>query len=238
MPVRTKIITLANQKGGSGKTTLSMQLAGTFVRRGWRVLVVDADTQGTATRWAASAVQDEKPFPAHVAGLAIAGGKVHREVKKYMGDYDFIIIDCPPAVDSPVPQSALMIADLVLIPIIPSPADIWAGRGIKQLIENVQDFNENLKPRLVANMVQHTSLGKNAIDVLSDFGMPLAETQLGHRTAYRESAIYGGTVHDIGYKGKKAVQEIETLADEVLGILGIEKFCNPQESNLQQMAQI
>jgi len=215
-----------------------MQLAGTLARRKWRVLVVDADTQGTATRWAASAVQDEKPFPAHVAGLAVAGGKVHREVKKYMGNYDFIIIDCPPAVDSPIPQSALMIADLVLIPIIPSPADIWAGRGIKQLIESVQEFNEDLKPRLVANMVQHTSLGQNAIEVLSDFGMPLAATQLGHRTAYRESAIYGGTVHDVGHKGKKAIEEIETLTNEILGILGTEKYKNPQESSLQQLAHI
>jgi len=220
MGLETKIITVANQKGGSGKTTLSMQLAGTLARRKRRVLVVDADTQGTATRWAASASEEERPFPASVAGLAAAGGKVHREVKKYMGDYDFIFIDCPPAVDSPVPQSALLIADLALVPILPSPADIWAGRGIKQLIENVEDFNESLATRLVANMVQQTALGREAIGILADFGLPLARTQLGHRTAYRESAVLGGTVHDVGGKGKRAVEEMEALADEVLEILG------------------
>jgi len=225
----TRIIALANQKGGSGKTTLSMQLAGTFVRRGSRVLVVDADTQGTATRWAASAAQDDKPFPAHVAGLAVAGGKIHREVKKYMGDYDLIVIDCPPAVDSPVPQSALMIADLVLIPIIPSPADIWAGRGIKQLVEHVQDFNDGLEARLVPNMVQKTALGKDAMAVLADFGIPLTKAQLGHRTAYRESAIFGGTVHNVGHRGKKAVLEIETLADEVRSILDAHA-CNHEDA--------
>jgi chromosome partitioning protein len=235
MRMSTKIIALANQKGGSGKTTLSMQLAGTLVRRGWRVLVVDADTQGTATRWAASAVQDERPFPAHVAGLAAAGGKIHREVKKYLGSYDFIVIDCPPAVDSPVPQSALMIADLVLIPIIPSPADIWAGRGIKQLVENVQDFNEKLETRLVANMVQQTALGRDAMEILSDFGLPLADTQLGHRTAYRESAILGGTVHDVGAKGRKAVQEMESLAGEVLRILGAPEHSARQGEPLAEM---
>ena len=76
--MRAKIIAAVNQKGGSGKTTLSMQLAGALARRGHEVLIVDADPQGTATRWAASA-EDEKPFPATVAGLAAAAGKVHHE---------------------------------------------------------------------------------------------------------------------------------------------------------------
>ena len=81
-----KIITVANQKGGSGKTTVSMQLAGTLARRGYRVLVVDADPQATATRWAASA-SDEIPFPASVVGLSAANEKVHREVRKFIDDY-------------------------------------------------------------------------------------------------------------------------------------------------------
>ena len=117
-----KIIVAANQKGGCGKTTVALQFGGTLGRNGHRVLIVDADPQGTATRWAASAL-DETPFPAHVAGLAAAGGKVHREIKKYLESYDFILVDCPPAVESPVPQSVLLIADLALMPIIPSPAD-------------------------------------------------------------------------------------------------------------------
>src|SRR5215203_1872085 len=115
-----KIIAVCNQKGGSGKTTLSMQLAGSLARRGNKVLVVDADPQGTATRWAASA-DDENPFPASVVGLTAASEKVHREVKKFINDYDFIVIDCPPSADSPVPQSSLLIADLALVPIIPTP---------------------------------------------------------------------------------------------------------------------
>src|SRR2546423_12417101 len=94
-----KIIAVVNQKGGSGKTTLSMQLAGSLARRGSKVLVVDADPQGTATRWAASA-DDEKPFPASVVGLSAASTKVHREVRKFVPDYQYIIIDCPPAADS------------------------------------------------------------------------------------------------------------------------------------------
>ncbi|MDQ3713883.1 MAG: AAA family ATPase [Acidobacteriota bacterium] len=214
-----KIIAVCNQKGGSGKTTLSMQLAGTIARRKNKVLVVDADPQGTATRWAASA-DDENPFPASVVGLSAASEKVHREVKKFVGDYDFIVIDCPPAADSPVPQSALLIADLALVPIIPSPLDLWASVGIRQVIENVSDINENLTARLVVNQCQpKTNLAKEALEVLPEFGIPVCKNYLRQRTAYRQSAVFGQTVQDFGSKAKDAIQEIEALTREVLSIL-------------------
>ncbi len=218
-----KIIAVCNQKGGSGKTTLSMQLAGTLARRKNKVLVVDADPQGTATRWAASA-DDENPFPASVIGLSAANEKVHREVKKFVGDYDFIVIDCPPAADSPVPQSALLIADLALVPIIPSPLDLWASVGIRQVIENVSDINETLKARLVVNQCQpKTNLAKDTLEVLPEFGIPVCKNYLRQRTAYRQSAVFGQTVQDFGSKAKDAIQEIEALTKEILSILNNKK---------------
>ena len=88
-------------------------------------------------------------------------------------------------------------------------------------MEDLEDVNEDLQARIVANMVPPTTIGKDAIEVLSDFGIPMAGTQLGYRTAYRESALYGGTVHDTGSKGKAAVAEMEALADEICEILDI-----------------
>lgn len=211
-----KIIAVANQKGGCGKTTIAMQLAGTYAMGGHKVLVVDADPQGTATRWAASA-PDEKAFPARLAGLSAAGGKVHREVQKLAPDYDLLIVDCPPAVESPVPQSALMVADLVLVPIIPSPPDIWAAVGIRELVQRIGDVNEGLKARLVTNMCQPaTTLAKESMDLLKDFGIPLAESFLCLRTAYRQSAVFGTTVHEM--KDPKSIAEVEALAAEVADI--------------------
>jgi chromosome partitioning protein len=213
-----KIISVVNQKGGSGKTTVSMQLAGALARRGNKVLVVDADPQGTATRWAASA--DEKPFPTPVVGLSAAGTRVHREVRKFVEDYAYVIIDCPPAADSPVPQSALLIADLALVPIIPSPLDMWAAVGIRQVIQNIGDLNEALTARLVINQCQpNTSLVKEALAVLPEFGIDLCGTYLHHRQVYRHAAVFGQTVHDFGGKAAPAVTEVEALADEVLAIL-------------------
>lgn len=214
-----KIIAIVNQKGGSGKTTTTMQLAGAIARRGKRVLVVDADPQGTATRWAASA-EDATPFPASVIGLSAANEKVHREVKKFIDDYDCILIDCPPAADSPVPQSALLIADLALVPIIPSPLDMWAAVGIRQVIVNVGDLNESLQARLVLNQCQSkTTLAQESLEILPEFGIDLAKTQIHHRQVYRQSAVFGQTVHDFGSKATAAIEEIEKLTDEIFSIL-------------------
>ncbi len=216
-----KIIAVCNQKGGPGKTTLSMQLAGSLARRGQKVLVVDADPQGTATRWAATA-DDGKPFPASVVGLSAASSKVHREVKKFVGDYQYIIIDCPPAADSPVPQSALLIADLALVPIIPSPLDMWAAVGIRHVIENVSEINEDLRARLVINQCQpNTSLAREALEVLPEFGIDLCRTYIHQRQAYRQAAVYGQTVHDLGSKAAPAVEEVEALTDEVVKLLRV-----------------
>lgn len=214
-----KIITVVNQKGGAGKTTVSMQLAGTLGRRGSKVLVIDADPQATATRWASSA-SDEQPFPATISGLSAAGEKVHREAQKYVKDFEFIIIDCPPAADSPVPQSALMIADVALVPVIPSPLDLWASVGIGRVIDSIRDLNQILEPRIVVNQCQlNTALAREAMDVLGQYSIPLADTRLHHRIAYRQSAVYGGTVHDLGKKAAQAIAEIDALTDEVLAIL-------------------
>lgn len=217
-----KIITVVNQKGGAGKTTTTMQVAGAITKRHYKVLVVDADPQATATRWAASA-EDATPFPASVVGLSAANEKVHREVKKFIDDYDFIIIDCPPAADSPVPQSALLVADLALVPILPSPLDIWATIGIKQVIDNAANFNEELQARLVLNQTNpKTTLAKESVEVLSKFDIPLSKTKIQQRQIYRQSAAFGTIVHNMP-KAAPAIKEIESLVNEIFAILGIKK---------------
>lgn len=214
-----RIIVVANQKGGAGKSTVAMQLAGAFARAEGKVLVVDGDPQNTAMRWASSA-PDETPFPAAVVNLAHAGKQLHREVRKFLADYDYVIIDCPPSVDSPVPQSALLVADVAIVPVVPSPPDLWAAMGIKALIENAQTINESLRPFLLANMVQGTALGKEVLQLLNDFGLPLLASTLGLRTAYRQSSVYGSTVFELGSQARVAQAEVEALKNEILTVWG------------------
>jgi len=217
--MEAKIIVLTNQKGGSGKTTVTMQLAGALALKNYRVLVVDADPQGTATRWAASA-PDEQLFPAAVIGLSAASDKVHREVKKFILDYDYILVDCPPAADSPVPKSALLVADLALVPVIPSPLDLWAAVGIRQSIEDIGDINENLTARLILNQYKtNTNLSNQSLTVLAQFRIPLLKTYLKQREVYRQSAAFGQTVYDFGSKAKSAITEIDSLSREILALV-------------------
>jgi len=216
----TKIISVANQKGGAGKTTLSMLLAGVCAQRGWKVLVVDADPQATATRWA-SAAPEGSPFPATVCGLAAAGEKVHREVKKYVGAFDLIFIDCPPAVDSPVPLSSFMIADLVLVPVLPSPADVWATRAIETLISNAQDFNATLQARIVPNRVkENATIARESLKFMrNNFKLQCTRSVLGDRTAYQQSVAMGTVVNQL--KASKAAGEVDVLVNEVIDLLGL-----------------
>lgn len=214
-----KVVTVFNQKGGCGKTTIAMSLAGALGLRGYKALVVDMDPQGTASRWASAALE-ERPFPASVMSLAPMEGKMHREVKNHMDKFDVIFIDCPPAMNSAAPTSAMLVSDLALIPLVPSPADIWAAESAKKLAEAAQANNETLVARIVANMVQRsTSLAKELLELLDeDKEFPLLKSALGSRAAFREAQILGATVHAVP-RATAAVEEVENMATEVLDLL-------------------
>jgi chromosome partitioning protein len=216
--VTAKIITVANQKGGAGKSTLAMTLAGEFAQRSLRVLVVDTDPQGSAMRWAAQA-PDEKPFPAAVIGLPHAGSKVAREVKPHVDNYDVILIDCPPAVDSPVPASAMLVSDLALIPVPCSPADLFASKPFKALVDQAQNLNETLVAYVVPNRYEHTRVANEVLEVLSDIGLPLTKTRLSKRAAFQEAMLEGCTLADLGSAARDAAEEIRALTDEVESFL-------------------
>ena len=217
-----KIVTVFNQQGGVGKTITSMLLASTLaLRKNKRALVVDMDEQGTAVRWAALA-PDETPFPAAVVSLAQMGGKMHREVRNQIGNYDYIFIDCPPALSSPVASSSLLISDLALIPMVLAPADLWAVVGAKALVENARDQNEGLLSRVLPNMAskkRRTNIADVTLKALEpDKSIPLTENWLGNRTVFRECQAFGCAVQSMSRSGD-AITEVEALADEVLALL-------------------
>ena len=208
-----KVIVITNQKGGCGKTTITMNLAGAFGRQ-FKTLVIDGDPQGSSSRWAASS-DDEKPFPCAIMSLANLDGKVNREVKKYLDDYEYIFIDCPPAIDNKFTASALLIANLAIVPVIPSPTDLWSAVGIQKLINSAMDFNESLKTKLLANMCQpNTSISREALELINEFEFSKFNTDIYQRTAYRQSAAFGGSVLDLD--NAKAKDEINKLKQEII----------------------
>lgn len=213
-----RVIAFVNQKGGPGKTTLAMHVAGELARGGSRVLVADADPQATATRWAAAA-PDDAPFPAAVAGLNHAGQKLHRELLKYVAPYDFIVVDCPPSAESNLTRSALLVADLAVVPVVPSPPDLWAGVAIGQVLVEVGVLNDSLESRLVVNRFKaRTRLGAHTPDLLAQYGIPVLEARIGEREAFRHAAATGVTAYDLP-RASQAAAEITALTEELLLVL-------------------
>jgi chromosome partitioning protein len=216
-----KIIIVTNQKGGAGKTTAAVHLAGTAVRRGFKTLLIDADKQGTATKWVAQA-EEGQAHKIRVMGLAMAEAKIAQEVKQYVDDYDLVIVDCPPSVDSPIPQVMLMIADLAIVPIVPKPGDLWASTDLLELAERAATMNVDLKVRLLgSNVIANLAMSKHSLNSMATMrdSAPLFKTRLHQRTAYVEAMLTGDSVHYFGGSAKAAVNEIENLFDEVLTVL-------------------
>ncbi|MCY3931593.1 MAG: AAA family ATPase [Acidobacteria bacterium] len=212
------LIAFVNQKGGPGKTTLAMHVASELARAGAGVLVADADPQATATRWAAAAPED-RPFPAALAGLSHAGEKLHRELMKHLNPYDFIVVDCPPSAESNLTRSALLVAELAVVPVVPSPPDLWAGVAISQVLTDVSVVNDRLKARLVVNRYKaRTRLAAHTPDLLAQYGIPVLRAQIGEREAFRHAAATGVTVADLPRAGQ-AAGEITALTEELLLVL-------------------
>lgn len=213
-----KIITVYNQKGGCGKTTVAMHIAGALGLRGKSVKIIDADPQNTATRWH-SLASDDNPFPARISNLSAMGGVVHREIKAEVPNFHYIVVDCPPSVESPIAASALLVSDLAVIPVVPAPSDLWASVAAKRLAMHARGTNPALKAVTLFNMVQRTSMARGAQEALADDEeVPLAKTQLGLRSAYRECQAMGCTVHGVPRAGA-AVAEVEALIDELLKLM-------------------
>lgn len=216
------LIAVTNFKGGVGKTSTSMLLSAELAERGHRVLVADCDAQASASAWA-NAAPEGKPFPAAVVNFSAYAGKLHRELQKQLENYDFIIIDCPPGMDSLSPQSAILVADLVIVPLPPSPADLWGARGLKRLIERGMDFNPSLKAVILPNRVVRTSLSNAIMRELKEFGIPLMSSRLTNRTAYQEAVVSGLSISALGRDAKAAKDEVHALANEVLELMGESK---------------
>jgi len=213
-----KLVTVCNQKGGCGKTHLAMTLGGALGSLGLRVLVVDGDPQGTATRWY-SAADDRRPFPATVVSLAETRGQIARALKAHVDHYDVVIVDCPPSLDSPVTLSTLVVADVALVPTIPAPGDLWATSRLVGVVEQARAMNEALQVRLVPNMVQGTALAGVALAALAEIPLPVAQTSFGLRTVYRQAQAEGTTAAAL--RDPRAAAEIDSLCAEVLALLDL-----------------
>jgi chromosome partitioning protein len=206
------IIGVLNQKGGVGKTTLSINLAAALSLSGFRTLLIDADPQGSALDWQASR-DGQSMFP--VVGMAKP--TLHKDIPSLAKDYDHIVIDGPPRVND-LTRSAIMACDLVLIPVQPSPYDVWAADEIVKLIGEVSILKENLRSLFVINRkVANTAIGRDVAEALKDYPIEIAKTSISQRVVFAESAAAGLSVLEFMPKGPSS-KELKSLVNELLEI--------------------
>ncbi len=211
------ILTLASLKGGSGKTSLSLHLAGAIALTGRRVLLVDADPQASAGNWA-SARQEKPPFTV----IGMARNTLHRDLPEMMGDYDHAVIDSPPRV-SALARSAILAADLVLIPVQPSSFDVWASGETVDLVKEAQQFKPELKAAFVINRkIAKTAIGEEVREALADYPIPCLKTAIGQRVSIAEASA-GYTVLETA-RSSPAAKEILSLSSDVLKLMGVRKW--------------
>lgn len=207
-----RIVALISQKGGSGKTTVAMQLAAGLAARGRVVAVADLDPQQSATRWIESAPA-KLPFPATHVPLD-SDAPLKSALRSATRKANILLLDCPPSIEHPRSLEALDIAHFALIPVVPSPTDLWSTRGIERMI-----LDRRLRGALLPNRVTRTALAEDVLSILDDFELPVLPTPLHQRSAYALSAVRGGSVFSLGHSALAARQEVEHLTAAVLTYL-------------------
>ncbi|KAF0224507.1 MAG: chromosome partitioning [Rhodospirillaceae bacterium] len=210
-----KTITVAQQKGGAGKSTITAQLAVTFAQAGKRVGVVDIDPQGSLAMWFEVRKMLVDPGGAGITFLQASGWRLSTELDRMKRDLDVILVDSPPHAETDV-RIAVRAADLILVPMQPTPLDLWATQPTLDLAK---------KEKSVAIVVFNRTPSKGKlVDAVKgkilQADMPVAESVLGNRVAFAASMMEGKGVAESNPR-HTATREITALAAEIGAKLGI-----------------
>lgn len=206
------VIALVGNKGGAGKTTLCINLASGLHRQRSTVLL-DADPQLSSLQWRDIASHDD------LVEVVDAVDNVTDMVQRYQRSHDCVVIDCPPSVQSAQTRQALSCSDIAVIPVLPSPLDLWASVHVERELEWARTVNPGIRALLVINQLEpRTRLSRLMRQALAEIALPVAATSIRRRMAYRSAMLQGCSVLDAGAAAGSAADEINQLVEEVVTI--------------------
>lgn len=204
------VISFLNQKGGVGKSTLSLNTAACLSLLGQKVLLIDADKQGTSSTWAS--LREECPFQV----VSLARENMARDALRLAQEFDFTIIDGPPQAET-ISRSCIVASDLVVIPLEPGGASRWSSDLTVRQLQEAQDLKPALKCGfVVSRKIGGTVLGRDTRAMAQDGGIPIFETEIEQRIAYAEALTMGKTIFEWSSNRGQAVAEIQSLTHELL----------------------
>ena len=208
-----RVTAFLNQKGGVGKTTLSCNFATALAIQGVRVLLIDADPQHGAMTW-----QEHREAAPLFPVVGLPTDKLHREIPIHAPNYDHVIIDAPPQVNT-IARSIILAAELILIPVQPSPHDVWSAKAVVDLVTEAATFKENMKAAFVVNRkITNTAIGRDVYTALENYLFPVLHSAISQRVIFAESAATGQSVLEVEPNGI-AAYEIAAFTREALEMM-------------------
>ena len=205
------IIGILNQKGGTGKTTISVNLARGLQKDGNTVVVVDSDPQGSARDWGAAGNGNL------VTVIGLDRPTLDKDIKAVTNNYDWTLIDGAPQL-SEMAVATIKCSDIVLIPVQPSPYDIWATEDLVDVIKARQSITDGFPKAafVISRQIKNTTLGKEIREVLKEYDLPVFDNGTFQRVIYAKTATSGSTVIDAEPNGE-AANEIKKIVQEIKG---------------------